>query len=185
VKAETEIRGGGASVVGLGYPLPYGYAHYDVLQEPIYTERTWGIYRGPERLNTPTFLGLVGETQRRDEVVQQLHDYRRSSRIWGGVAGAGLAAVLTGFVGMSGAESKTEWVTWNQVSLGGTVVTGVGLIGASFPAGKSARLSRDPSALMEVQEARRLADEHNERLRLELDLRPDEVWLMELGASGN
>lgn len=100
-----------------------------------------------------------------------------------GVAGAGVAGVVAGLVGMASANNVDTYRTYNQVSLAGTLVTIGGLFGASFPASKASRLYKYPGASMSSDEANDLAHGANEQLRQELEIAPNEAWLLDLGAT--
>ena len=179
VRNEAELRGGGAS---LGFAQP-GYGGPSmVISDPIYTVRTWGIYEGSQRLDTVTALGRLGETTRQQETRTQIDRSRRISRIFFGAAAAGAVGVVSGLVGTRTAQTYPEALLWNQVITGGTMVGISGLVVGSFPASKASRLERYPSAVLAPEEARAKAGEHNEELRQQLGLTPQEVWLMEMGS---
>jgi hypothetical protein len=183
VRAETEYRGGGVSTfssMSYGYPQAMGTGV--IIAEPISTFRTWGVYRGPERLSTPDFLTLTNAIKQRDSLVAEIDKSRRASKIWFTGAGLGMAAIVTGIVGM-GAGGVDTYAQYNSVALVGTTVTIGCLLGASFPAAKASKLYRYPGASMNTDAANGLAHEHNEQLRQKLGIQPDEAWLLDLGAT--
>ena len=149
VRAETEYRGSSvATFTSMSYGYPRGMGTGVVVTDNISTFRTWGVYRGPQRLSAPDFLHLAQAAERRDALVADIKRLRRKSKVWYGVAGAGVAGVVAGLVGMASANNVDTYRTYNQVSLAGTLVTIGGLFGASFPASKASRLYKYPGASM-------------------------------------
>ena len=184
VRAETEYRGSSvATFTSMSYGYPRGMGTGVVVTDNISTFRTWGVYRGPQRLSAPDFLHLAQAAERRDALVADIKRLRRKSKVWYGVAGAGVAGVVAGLVGMASANNVDTYRTYNQVSLAGTLVTIGGLFGASFPASKASRLYKYPGASMSSDEANDLAHGANEQLRQELEIAPNEAWLLDLGAT--
>ena len=149
----------------MSYGYPRGMGTGVVVTDNISTFRTWGVYRGPQRLSAPDFLHLAQAAERRDALVADIKRLRRKSKVWYGVAGAGVAGVVAGLVGMASANNVDTYRTYNQVSLAGTLVTIGGLFGASFPASKASRLYKYPGASMSSDEANDLAHGANEQLR--------------------
>ncbi len=125
---------GGAPSRAAGYP--YGSAIGVTVSEPVSTFRTWGVYRGPQRLSVPDFLAITGADQRRDELSREIKKARTASRWWFGFAGAGVTAIVTVIVGMSAAKKPPTYRQYNWVALGGTGVTISALMGASLSAGQ-------------------------------------------------
>ena len=184
VRAETEYRGSSvATFTSMSYGYPQGVGTGVVVTDNLSTFRTWGVYRGPQRLSTPDFLQLAGATQQRDDVVREINRLQRTAKGWYVVAGTGVAGVLTGLIGMATAEEMNTYGTFNLVSLGGTIVTIGGLFGASFPGSKAQRLYKYPGNTLSSDEANDLAYAANERLRQELEIAPNEAWLLDLGAT--
>jgi len=184
VRAETEYRGSSvATFTSMSYGYPHGLGTGVVVTDNISTFRTWGVYRGPQRLSTPDFLHLAGAEKQRDEVISEIKQLQRNAKGWYAVAGAGVAGVLSGLIGMATAENIETYGTFNLVSLGGTVVTIGGLFGASFPGSKAQRLYKYPGSKMSSDEANDLAHAANESLRQELEIAPNEAWLLDLGAT--
>jgi hypothetical protein len=185
LRDETEFRGGSAWVMGGGYGGMWGpgYGAWGwggpVVIDPPTALRTWGVYRGPERLDVPEFLTAVGQTQRRKELDADITRLKRRATFWSVIAGLGGAGLATGLVGMSTVETRQQYDTFNAVTLGGTLVMATGFIGNSFPRGKESALRRYPSATMGSDEAQQLIDAHNEALREELGLSAADVWALE------
>ncbi len=178
VRNETELRGGGTS---LGFSSP-GYGPAVVMTDPIYTIRTWGLYQGGQRLDTVTALDRLGADSLKKTTVDDIKTSRRRARTWFTAAGLGGAAMVAGMVGMRTATTYPEHALAQQITTGGTLVGIGGLIAGSFPGAKASRLERYPSAVLTPEQASEQAAAHNEALRAELGLSPQEVWLMEMGS---
>lgn len=192
VRGETELHGGGTMVVGGvwggGYrPGPYGGVRYGVafpgavIHEPVTVERSWAVYRGPERLTTPDVLRAGGELGRAEDLERDIRRAKFASNVWFAAAGAGIAMSVSGMLGLTIAEDRQDAIFFNQVALGGAGVAAVGLIGGSFPSAKARRLSYDTSETLSLTEAQALVRKKNEALRQELGLSPDDVWQAESG----
>jgi len=158
--------------------------HTMVVSDPISTTRTWGVYQGPRRLSAPEFLLLAEQTERHQQLVTDIHLAERKSKRWFRVAGVGAAGIITGMVGMAVADEMEPYLLWNRVTFGSSTVAVAGLLGASFPSAKANKLQRDPSASFPIEQAHQWTNGHNEELRVELGLSPEEVWLLELGTEG-
>lgn len=183
VHEETELRGGGASMaMGMGMPYGrYGTSTALLMTDPVYTVRTWGVYRGPDRITNPVFLEAVGKADAASALRKDINRYDRRSKRLFGVAGLGAGVMVASLVGMRSASSPEEYLAWNLATLGGTAAGLSGLVIGSFPAAKAGRLERTPAAVMRPDEARALAEAHNDALQKELGVTPQEAWLLELG----
>lgn len=185
LRKETELRGGSAWMMGGGYGGMWGpgYGAWGgggpVIIDPPTALRTWGVYRGPERLDVPDFLSVVGEVERRRELDATLEALGRRGKVWSVIAAIGGAGLATGLVGMSTVDTRRDYQTFNAVTLGGTLVMATGFIGTSFPRGKESALRRYPASSIGSGEAQRLVDAHNETLREELGLSAADVWALE------
>lgn len=185
LRSETELHGGSATVMGMGYPMgPAAMGSAWVVSDPITTTRTWGVYRGPQRLSVPTFLGEAGATEQKRVIEADIAQARQRSKVWFTVAGVGIAGIVTGMGGMVMADDRATWLTYNRVSFASTGVVVGGLFAGSFPSTKANRLTRYPSATMGTAEAQQLIDAHNEALRVRLALEPADVWQLEAGPHG-
>jgi hypothetical protein len=184
VRAETEYRGSSvATFTSMSYGQPHGLGTGVVVTDNISTFRTWGVYRGPQRLSTPDFLTLVGATPQRDKLVGEIHRLNRNAKGWYMGATVGVAGVVAGLVGMATASDIETYNRFNKVSLAGTMVTISGLFGASFPGSKAQRLYKYPGATLSSDQANDLAHGSNEELRQNLKIAPNEAWLLDLGAT--
>lgn len=182
VREETEVHGGGTAI---GFASPYsrmGVGSSVMLTDPIYTVRTWGVWQGHERLSTPTFLALAGEKGRAEEVSRGIERYDRRSKLWFTVAGVGAGVLVGGLVRSSTADQPEEMLAGNLALTTGVTIGLSGLVIGSFPASKAHRLQTSPASLIKPEEARELAERHNDALREELGVTAQEAWLIELGS---
>ncbi len=180
IQNETEFHGGGATVwTGMWWGPRWGpHTTIAIAPEPVFASRTWGFYQGPERLAVPTALRLAGDPKA--EALQATIDRkRRAGRNWTALAGAGAAVGIAGIVGQLNADSRQEYASWQLVSLGGGLGVITGLVVSAGPKGEAQALERYPSRSLSPAEARAVADRHNDRLRQDLGLTPDEVWSIE------
>ncbi len=181
VHEETELRGGGTAMA-MGYPYGrMGPSTAVMMTDPVYTVRTWGVYQGPDRISTPTFLDKVGKASEATALREDVARYQRRSKAAFGVAGIGAGVLVAGLIGMRAAATPEEYLAWNLATLGGTAAGMGGLVVGSFPAAKASRLERSPAAVMSPAEARALAERHNDALQKQLGVTPQEAWLLELG----
>lgn len=188
LREETELRGGSAWVMGGAYGGVWGpgYGAWGwsgpVIIDPPTALKTWGIYRGPERLDVPEFLTAVGADAQRAALEADIARLERRGRVWSAVAGVGGAGLVTGLVMMSAARNAQDWQHYqsgNSVSFASTLVIAGGFIGSSFPRGRASALRRQPSSTMAGEEAQAMVDAHNETLRRELGLSAADVWALE------
>ena len=181
VHEETELRGGGTALA-MGYPYGrMGPSTALMMTDPVYTVRTWGVYQGPDRISTPSFLDKVGKASEATALREDVARHQRRSKGCFGVAGIGAGVLVAGLIGMRAATTPEEYLAWNLATLGGTAAGMTGLVVGSFPAAKANRLERSPAAVMTPAEARALAERHNDALQRELGVTPQEAWLLELG----
>lgn len=185
VHPELEIRGGGTQwQAGFSAASPsWGWGM--AVAEPITTSRTWGVYLGADRLTVPEFLEEVGALELKYQLDQDIQRAQRTSRAWYALAGAGVVGIIVGSIGANsagrapGPEARFEEYVYTNVVFASIGTTVLGLFGGSFPAARAERLQTYPSASISIQKAQRLADDHNEQLRQDLDLEPQDVWGIE------
>lgn len=181
IRGETEVHGGGARAVWVGGwwgPRWGPHTTVAVVPEPVFATRTWGIYQGPQRLQVPTAMEMSGDPQA--AALQQTIDRKkRASRAWYTAAGIGGGVAVASLFGQLNADDRVEYTNWQLAGVAGVGTAVVGLLGAGGPAGEARALERYPSRSMTPAEARALVDRHNDRLRQELGLTPQEVWSIE------
>ncbi|MFT5680517.1 MAG: hypothetical protein ACI8RZ_001423 [Myxococcota bacterium] len=180
VGTEVEFRASGPPVsIGFGGPW-YGMGWGMMVSNPsVYTSRTDTIYQGTTRMDMPDFLGTVDARNLRADLERDILRANRSTNVWNTVAGAGIAGIVIGGLGMSEARDAQTYYGYANFAIGGLVATIGGLAGSSFTSSKSFRLRRYPSSSIGTDEAERLADAYNDRLREGLGLTPDDVWGVE------
>ncbi len=181
IRGETRREPGTTYVFGTGggYWRWGGWHTATVVHDPGTITRTWGVYRGPERLDVPTFLQMVGQQDLADDVSRRVRRARTAGKVWLTGAGIGAAGLVAGIVGTSLADTADEVQTWSSVTLGGSLLAVGGLVGATFPMGKANRLAADPAASVSWSEAQDWVDAYNDQLREELGLSPEEAWRIE------
>lgn len=180
VRPEVEVSGGGARMqTGIGFGGPYWGTTW-MVADPIRTTRTWGVYQGSERLDVPTFLGAAQQLDLKRQIEQDIERYDRRGRA---LLTAGVVGLATSVVGSIGARSSPPYslqqAQFASVVFPGLAVGAGGLILGSVPASRADQLMHSPGEAMTIGEAQRLADAHNERLRVSLGLSPEDVWPLE------
>lgn len=180
---ELEFHSSGPPVsVGFGGPW-YGMGWGMVVSNPsVYASRTDAVYQGTTRMDMPDFLGTVGARDLRADLERDILRANRATNVWNTVAGLGIAGVVVGAFGISEAEyarDRYAMAYYNNIAVGGLAATIGGLIGSSVSSSRSFRLRRNPSYSIGFNEAEKLAEEHNERLRQSLGLTADDVWGVE------
>ena len=129
VRAETEYRGSSvATFTSMSYGHPHGLGTGVVVSDNISTFRTWGVYRGPQRLSTTDFLALAGADAEREALVTDIRRLRKNARRW--YIGAGWGGRRLGWHGDRRRHQHLQPV--QPRVLGGTMLTIGGLFGASY-----------------------------------------------------
>jgi hypothetical protein len=182
---ELEFHSSGPPVsVGFGGPW-YGMGWGMAISNPyVYASTTNSVYKGNTRMDMPDFLGTVGARDLRADLERDILRANRATTVWNTVAGVGIAGIVVGAVGMSNAWDAETYYGYANVATGGLVMTVGGLVGSSITSSRSFRLRRYPSSSIGLDEAERLADAYNDRLRQELGLTPDDVWGIESQGRG-
>lgn len=181
IRGETEVYGGGARAVWVGGwwgPRWGPHTTVAVVPEPVFATRTWGIYQGPQRIDVPDAMRMSGDTQA-EALEGTIRSKKSAARAWYTVAGVGGAVAVASLFGQLSADNRYEYANWQIAGLGGATAGVVGLLGAAGPAGEARALERYPARSLTPAEARNLVDRHNDRLRQELGLSPQEVWSIE------
>lgn len=187
VRQETEIRGGGTSVVSSPWANPYSITPTQVVQDPIYTVQGWGIYQGSRRLSVPDYLGVIGSHQMQQYLEDDILRLQRTSKALYAFGGMGVAATVVGVIGMNAARQQNDsdlWLIFFATAGGGVATMLTGFIGGSIPASKATRIEQEPEYTFTPEQVREGIDGYNDGLRQELDLSPDEVLLIEAAGAG-
>lgn len=187
VRQETEIRGGGTSVVSSPWANPYSITPSQVVQDPIYTVQGWGIYQGSRRLSVPDYLGVIGSDQMKHYLEDDILRLQRTSKALYAFGGVGVAATVVGVIGMNTAQQQQDsdlWLIFFATAGGGVATMLTGFIGGSIPSAKATRIEQEPEYTFTPEQVREGVDGYNDGLRQELDLTPDEVLLIEAAGAG-
>jgi len=187
VRQETEIRGGGTSVVSSPWANPYTITPSQVVQDPVYTVQGWGIYQGSRRLSVPEYLNVIGSTQMQQYIEDDILRLERTSKALYAFGGVGVAATVVGVVGMNAARQQNDsdlWLIFFATAGGGVATMLTGFIGGSIPASKATRIEQEPEYTFTPEQVREGTDGYNDGLRQELDLTVDEVLLIEAAGAG-
>ena len=177
---ETELRGGTAAM-SMAAPTPGpGRSSNVVVVDPFYTVHTWGVYAGDQRLSPTEFFRETGETFRADELDRRIERDQRKARRWMVVAGVGAASLAAGVVQYDRARDLPQQLLAQQLTFGGLGVGMTGLMAASFPATRAARVAHYPSAVVDRADAEELAARHNRVLQERLGLTEADLLLLEL-----
>jgi hypothetical protein len=182
IRNETEVHGGGVRVEEVPVYSPfYGYGwDYKLVREPLSTSRTWAVFRGEQRLDVPSFLGLVGEKEGLDSLNRDILRAHRSSRILTVIGFVGAGVALGGLLGMDASITETQYRNWSLVSLAGVGVCAGGFVGSTLQSAKRDRLRTRPSMTLEVPGAQARVDVYNQRLAKDLGLTAEDVLQFEL-----
>jgi hypothetical protein len=179
IREETELRGGGSSVVSSPYSNPYTLGSSQVVTDPIYTVRSWGIYQGARRLTVPQYLNTIGSYEMQDYLEQDIRKLEATSKALYGLGAAGVLATVVGVVGVRNARDADQEIIFLATAAGGVGAMLGGFIGGSIPASKATRIETEPEFTFTPEQVRGDIDEHNDGLRKELDLSVQEVLLIE------
>lgn len=180
IRSESELRGGGTRVVQSWHgPRRFGWHTTTVVNEPIYTTRTWGVYQGPYRLSTPEIYGAIGQHGQQDALQGELARLERKASIFYTVGFVGVASTVGGIVTQAFATTQTTADVGGWMTLGGVGAMLTGFIGGSFPSAKASDLRYYPATTFDPRALQRDLDAANDRLRVELGLTPAEVLRLE------
>ena len=156
----------------------YGWAPYggmSVGYAPMSRSDDWVVFRGPARIDVPTYLDTIGHTDDHARMVQRIRRNRRVSHAFYALGGAGLAASIVGLVQMDVANNRRAYDAGVYVSTAGMAGLLTGFIVGSFPASRARALRDYPSTSMPRESVQQDVDAYNERLRVELGLTPDQA----------
>ena len=184
VRQETELRGGGTSVVSSPWANPYSMTPSQVVQDPIYAVQGWGIYQGSRRLSVPEYLGVIGSDQMKEFLEQDIVRLQATSKGLYAFGGLGVAATVVGIVGMNNSQTPEQRLIFFTAAGGGVVAMLTGFIGGSVPAAKANQIKNDPEYTFTPEQVQDGVDTYNEQLRADLDLSSEEVLLIEAAGAG-
>lgn len=184
VRQETELRGGGTSVVSSPWANPYSMTPSQVVQDPIYAVQGWGIYQGSRRLTVPEYLGVIGSDQMKEFLEQDIVRLNATSKGLYAFGGLGVAATVVGIVGMNNSQTPEQRLIFFAAAGGGVVAMLTGFIGGSVPAAKATQIESDPEYTFTPEQVQEGVDTYNEQLRSGLELSSEEVLLIEAAGAG-
>ena len=162
---------------GYGYGYGWGTVHRGVPY--IYRVDDWGVFQGPQRLDTFSYLDRVGDLNKRQIVKQQVRSRRTLGGVLYALGGAGVVGSIASAAGMVNAKTQAEYSQWriaNTTSVG--VIIG-GFLGGSFPFSRARRLASHPGQSSDLAVIEDQVAEFNEGLRTELGLTPAEALSVE------
>lgn len=166
------------------YGGPYGWGGpgwgWGAWPHPFVVHRDeQAIFQGPNRLDVPATLGVLGDTTGQQQLERRIRRNRGAASALFGLGVAGIAASITGLVGVEQARTYDELTVWNAVSWGGVGLMVGGFVGGSFPSSRAWRLQLEPTETMEPAELDRRIQDYNERLAAALGLDPMEAVRIE------
>lgn len=177
IRTETRYSGGGTRT--FSNPYSWGGGVY-VTQDPISVTRSWAVYKGPSRMDVPTYLQLTHEDEHYKDLTGRIQRTRILGYTYYGAAVAGIAAIVVGAAGVNLAEAEDEKTRWSTVGVIGVGTTIVGLIGGSLPMANARSLQTEYSrARIDIASAQAAIDAENEALRVELGLTPEQALSVE------
>lgn len=173
VRPTSEVEGGAAYVDPAWGPHTYGWG------APVATlptvEREWTVYQGPRRLAVPEYLQEVGLETDAERLQRRIRGGRGAGGFFGTVAALGFIGGVGG-VAMSFADderNRQEWTAAGVASFGGGLLSAVI---ASAARHRADTLEADYSKSMDLQQVQVDVRRHNDELRQDLGLTPDQVY---------
>lgn len=182
LRPETELQGGGSTMIyqGHGGPWRHGYAGFSyVLRDPVYAVPTWGIYRGPERLTVPEYLGAVGRVGQKADLEAKIEQLERRSGRWYTLGGLGIAATIGSVVAQIVTDDPAINYYGYYTTLGGAGAMVLGFVAGSFPSAKADRLENDPAEWLEARQLQSEIDDYNAALGARLGLSPEQQLMLD------
>ncbi len=144
----------------------WGWGRVGVISPPVvYRTDDWAVFRGPVRIDVPSFLDLTGDEPARMALEHQIQRSRSAAQGLYGAAVVGAVAGVGGLVGMGNARTVQQYATWSQVTTGGVIALIGGAIGGSFPAAKARHLALRPAETLSLDEATERVTAYNANLR--------------------
>jgi len=186
LQSETELHGGGGTVIHHNYG-PRRYGHYGmsyVARDPIYAVPSWGIYRGPERLTVPEYLGSVGRVGQKADLEAKVERLERRSKRWYTLGTLGILTTIGGVVTQIAVDDPATRYYSHYATLGGAGAMVVGFVGGSFPNAKADQLENDPAEWLEAGQIQQEIDDYNADLGNRLGLSPEQQIMLETAPQG-
>lgn len=182
LRPETELHGGGSTVVhqAYGHPWRHGYSGFSyVMRDPVYAVPSWGIYQGPERLTVPEYLGAVGRVGQKADLEAKIERLERRSRRWYTLGGLGIAATVGGVVAQIVVDDPMINYYSHYTTLGGAGAMVLGFVGGSFPSARAERMENNPAEWLEARQLQSEIDDYNADLGTRLGLSPEQQILLD------
>jgi len=139
----------------------------------------WGVFVGPQRLETLSYLDHIGDLNTQQIVKQKTRSQRTLGAALYGLGAAGVVGSIVSSAGARGAQTQAEFTQWRWA---GTASVGVilgGFIGGSFPMSKARRLLTHPGQSVDLATIEEQVADYNDALRAKLDLSPTEALSVE------
>ena len=186
LQPETELHGGGGTVMHHAYgPRRYGYYGMSyVARDPIYAVPSWGIYRGPERLTVPEYMGAVGRVGQKADLDAKIERLERRSKRWYTLGTLGILTTIGGVVTQIAVEDPAARYYSHYATLGGAGAMVVGFVAGSFPNAKADRMENDPAEWLDAGQLQAEIDEYNADLGNRLGLSPEQQLMLESAPQG-
>lgn len=154
---------------GLVTHYGWGWGGVAVASPPTWVrDESWAVFRGPVRIDVPTYLQEVGDTTARMQLEQRVQRNAQASDVLLGVGIAGGVAGLVGLLGMDRARTLQDLSTWSEVATVGGVAFVGGLVTFGLPASKARRLQWEPETTLNLATVQEQVLEHNRSLRSQL-----------------
>ncbi len=163
----------------------YGYGGYGgwgwrSMHVPYYYRVDgWGVFQGPQRLDTLSYLDRVGELSLQQVVKQKVRAKRTMGGVLYGLGVAGIAGSIVAGAGATDARTRAELSQWRLLSTASVGAILGGFIGGSFPLSKARRLLAHPGNTVDLAVIEEQVADFNEDLRLKLALTPRDVLSLE------
>lgn len=168
--------------VGFGVPgVSVGTRVGGFSPSPVLMGEQWAVYRGAERLSVPAWMELSSDVEGRDRLRRQVRTTRTWHNVLLGATLAGAATAIGASIMKQNSSAYPDFEDWNLVVSGGVGVAiggGVGMYGTSK---HLRRLQTDYSASQQLDQTWDEVERHNQRLREELALTPEDTAAIDAG----
>lgn len=143
----------------------WGWGRVGIWTPPsVVRQDDWAVFRGPVRLDVPSFLELTGDPMGRAQLDRRIQSARSASQALIATAIGGGAATIGGLIGIGNARTVQDEVLWRQVTTVGVVALVGGAVTSSFPAARARRLAAHPSETLSYDEAIERVEAYNANL---------------------